>query len=105
MTGKVTRMDVWSAGLTAVAAIISAPLLFWTGELVSGFWAIAAAVWAFDSLLTRISARRARNAPEPPARVDMTEFRASYSDADKARIREEMKSVGLRSRDDRDPVA
>ena len=37
MTGKVTRMDVWSAGLTAVAAIISAPLLFWTGELVSGF--------------------------------------------------------------------
>lgn len=104
MTGKVTRMDVWSAGLTAVAAIISAPLLFWTGELVSGFWAIAAAVWAFDSLRWRISARRAQDAPEPPARVDMTEFRASYSDADKARIREEMKSVGLKARDDRDPV-
>ena len=100
MTGKVTRMDVWSAALTAAAGILSAPLLFWTGELVSGFWALAAAVWSFDSLLMRISARRVQNAPEPPARVDMTAFKASYSDADQARIREEMKSVGLKARDD-----
>ncbi len=95
-------MDVWTAGLTAAAAIISAPLLFWAGELVSGFWAFAAAVWSFDSLLARISARRAQNTHESHARVDMTEFRASYSDADKARIREEMKSVGLKARDDSD---
>ena len=93
MTGKVTRMDVWCAGLTAAAAIVSAPLLFWTGQLVSGFWAFAAAVWAFDSLRWRISARRAQNAPEPPARVAIKEFRAPYSDADKDKGGDEIRGA------------